>query len=541
MTEPMECTRFAFARLPHSTRLLADYLDDFQNLSAFYSHPPRRDGVLAAARAVNLAPETRAQVAKIMADENRRFGLDPAAEQNIERFRKGAVAIVTGQQVGLFSGPAYTFYKALGALRLARELTESGVDAVPIFWMATEDHDLTEVNQCFWPTRAGFERHELPFAPETAGGPVGRLALPEEVRSAVESVCAKLEGPSTPSITAALENAYRPGETLGSAFGRLLAHLLGPRGLILLDPLDARLHQLAKPLYLAAMDAKEELDAALLERAECLVNGGYHAQVRVTEESTLLFWEKDGKRFPVESRGGKLHVGDAVFTASEFRAAVEQHPERTSANVLLRPVVQDALLGTAAYIGGAAEIAYLAQAQVVYRRLGVPMPAVLARPGFTIVERPIARLLSKYRLEMTDVFQGRQHLRVLMERESLPEDLLEDFAEREAKLKELLAGLREPLIRLDATLAGALDTAERKMLYQFGKLHEKAGRALGMRSGILDRHEQLLTDLLYPHHGLQERTLCFLPMLAWQGLSLLEALEAEANADSAHHAVVLLD
>jgi bacillithiol biosynthesis cysteine-adding enzyme BshC len=541
MTEPMECTRFALTRLPHSTRLLADYLDEFENLSSFYSHPPRREGVLAAARAVSLASETRAQMAEILAEENERFGLEPAAKLNIERFRNGAVAIVTGQQVGLFSGPAYTFYKALGALRLAHELTESGIEAVPIFWMATEDHDLAEVNQCFWATRAGFERVELPFAPETAGGPVGRIALPEEVTAAVESVCAKLEGPSTPSITAALENSYRPGETLGTAFGRLLARLLGSRGLILLDPMDARVHQLAKPLYLAAIDAKEDLDAGLLERAERLAEGGYHAQVRVTGESTLLFWEKDGKRFPVESRGGKLHAGDGDFTPAEFRAAVDRHPELASANVLLRPVVQDALLGTAAYIGGAAEIAYFAQAQVVYRLLGVPMPAVLSRPGFTIVERPLARLLSKYRLEMTDVFQGRQYLRSLMERESLPTALLEDFADREAKLKDLLAGLREPVTRLDSTLAGALETAEKKMLYQFGKLHEKAGRALGMRSGILDRHEQLLTDLLYPHHGLQERTLCFLPMLAWQGLGLLDALEAEAHADSARHAAMILD
>ncbi len=541
MTEPMECRRFSLARLPHSTRLLADYLDNFRNLASFYSHPPIREGVLAAARASSLAPETRALVAEVLAEENRRYGLEPAAERNIERFRKGAVAIVTGQQVGLFSGPSYTFYKALGALRLARELTESGIAAVPIFWMATEDHDLAEVNQCFWATRAGFERVELPFAAESAGGPVGRIVLPEEVTAAVESVCAKLEGPSTPSITAALENAYRPGETLGTAFGHLLARLLGSRGLILLDPLDARLHQLAKPLYLSAIDAKEDLDAALLDRAERLAEGGYHAQVRVTEESTLLFWEKDGKRFPVESRGGKLRASEEEFTAAEFRAAVERHPERASANVLLRPVVQDALLGTAAYIGGAAEIAYFGQAQAVYRRLGVPMPAILARPGFTIVERPLARLLLKYRLEMADVFQGRQHLRALMERESVPTDLLVDFADREAKLKELLAGLREPVTRLDATLAGAFETAEKKMLYQFGKLHEKAGRALGMRSGILDRHEQLLTDLLYPHHGLQERTLCFLPMLAGQGLGLLEALEAEANADSARHVVVLLD
>jgi uncharacterized protein YllA (UPF0747 family) len=199
------------------------------------------------------------------------------------------------------------------------------------------------------------------------------------------------------------------------------------------------------------------------------------------------------------------------------------------------------VLGTAAYIGGAAEIAYFSQAEVIYRRLGVAMPAILPRPGFTLVEKPLERLLAKYHLDLRDVFEGRQHLRTLMERESLPGDLHEGFTAGEGKLREILAGLREPLGRLDPTLVGALDTVERKILYQYTKLHEKAGRALGMRSDILDRHEQLLADLLYPHHGLQERTLCFLPMLAWQGMGLLDAIEECAAREMGQHVVVTLD
>ena len=338
-----------------------------------------------------------------------------------------------------------------------------------------------------------------------------------------------------------LQETYRAGETLGAAFGRLMTKLFAGRGLVLVDPLDGRLHRLVKPLYLAALDARDELDNELLARAEQLADGGYHTQVRVTDESTLLFWEIDGLRHPVECRGGRMHVGDDSFSPSEFREALEERPEQASGNVLLRPVVQDTLLGTAAYIGGGAEIAYLGQAEVIYRRLGVTMPAVLPRPGFTLVEKPLERLLGKYHLEITDVFEGRQHVRALMERESLPEDLHEGFTSGEAKVREMLEGLREPLARLDPTLVGALETVERKILYQYTKLHEKAGRALGMRSGILDRHEQLLTDLLYPHHGLQERTLCFLPMLAWQGMNLLDGIENCASPETGQDAVVTLD
>jgi bacillithiol biosynthesis cysteine-adding enzyme BshC len=538
MTEPMDCRPYPLTRLPHATPLLTDYLENFTRISDFYAHPPTREGVLAAAIRARPSPDVRSRVAAILQEQNRFFGADAAVEENLERFRRGAVAVVTGQQVGLFSGPAYTFYKALSAVRLARELTESGTDAVPIFWMATEDHDLAEVDHCFWATRAGFERVELKFPEEAAGRPVGGIELPEEIGAIVEAVCGKLEGPSLPSVTRALGESYRQGETLGSAFGRMMTQLFAGRGLVLIDPLDPRLHRLASGLYGAALESCEPLGEELLERAEQLGHAGYHPQVRVSEESTLLFWNVEGRRFPVERRGGRLHVGDFEFSPSEFRDALYQHPERASGNVLLRPVLQDALLGTVAYIGGAAEVAYLGQAEVIYRQLGVPMPAVLPRPGFTLVEKPLERLLSKYHLTIKDVFEGRQHLRGQMERESLPGDLLERFDGGEGKLRELLGGLREPLVHLDATLGGALETVENKMLYQYTKLREKAGRALGMRSGVLDRHEQMLTDLLYPHHGLQERTLCFLPLLASQGLPLLDALESCATPGTGQHQIV---
>lgn len=537
----MNCKHYPLARAPHATRLVADYLENFPRLSRYFAHPPTRAGVLEAAGAARVSPGLRGPVADALREQNRQFGADEAVLANIEKFRNGALAIVSGQQVGLFSGPAFSFYKALAAVRLARELSASGVEAVPLFWLATEDHDLAEVNQCYWATRTGLERFTLPFPDDVAGTPVGRIPLPAEVAALVETASSKLEGPSTPSVSGALAEAYKPGETLANAFARTLARLLSGRGLILVDPLDVRLRQLAKPLYLAAVEQRDAVDAGLLARAEELAREGYHAQVRVSENGTLLFWEGDGRRHAVECRGGKFHAGERSWAREEFREAIAAEPQFASGNVLLRPVVQDALLGTAAAICGGAEIAYLAQAEVAYSRLGVPMPAVLPRPGFTLIEPALERLLVKYHLEIGDVFAGREHLRARMERESLPGSLTERFEAGEGKLKEVFANLAEPLAQLDSTLAGALETVERKMLYQYEKLHEKAGRALGLRTGILDRHEQLLIDLLYPHHGLQERSLSFLPLLAGQGMQLLDALEQHASPEAGLHLVVSLD
>jgi bacillithiol synthase len=525
--------------LPHATKLFTAFLEDFSAVERFYAHPPTLEGVLESAGRVRWPPEMRAAVVEVLREQNRRLGGDSAAEQNLDRLAGGAVAVVSGQQVGLFSGPGYSFYKALTVARLARELTARGVDAVPIFWLATEDHDLAEVNECFWFTGRGVERFALPADEPGGGQRVGELALPGEVAALVERAVTSLDGPSADSVGAALREAYAPGETWGSAFGKLMARLLAGRGIILLDPLDTRLHRLAAPAYRRALVQSENLAGELLARGRELARAGYHAQVKFTGRSTLLFLNLDGRRLPLRRREAGFAAGETVFSLAELDGLIDRSPEAWSANVLLRPVVQDALLPTAAYVAGPAEIAYFAQAQAVYRQLETRMPAIVPRAGFTLVSPAVARLLEKYHLEIRDVFRGRQHLRACLERQFLPRGLNARMDRSEAALRRLLAGLRPPLDRLDHTLTGALETAERKMLYQLEKLRRKAGRAANFRSGQLDRHEALLFDALFPRRNLQERTLCLVPFLAAQGLGLLEEL-AEAVQPGAAHQVVFL-
>src|SRR2546427_7050224 len=326
----------------------------------------------------------------------------------------------------LFTGPSYTIYKAVSALRVAQQLTERGIDAVPIFWLATEDHDLAEINHCWWPGSGGPQPIEVAAA-GAAGRSVGRVPLGEEVRAAVRTASALLDGPAAGEISRALDESYRLEETCGSAFGRLMARLFAGQGVILVDPLDARLHRLAAPLYRRAVEESESLVRELLARSKALDHNGYHAQVKVAERSTLLFWNDDGQRLPLRRRGEKFVAGSAEFSLTDLLRALEGTPEAFSANVLLRPVVQDALLPTAAYVAGPAEIAYFAQAEVVYRRLLGRMPAVLPRAGFTLVEPHVARLLKRYGLEFRDLLGGRQHLRAQMEREFLSKELARQF------------------------------------------------------------------------------------------------------------------
>ncbi len=481
----MECHCISPAELPHQTLLYSTYLNDFPRVSEFYVHPPALNGISLAAKEIHLQDSTRRDVVEVLRKQNAAFGGDAETNRNLDRLANGAFAVVTGQQVGLLGGPAFSVYKALTAIRLARELTASGTNAVPVFWLATEDHDLAEVDHSFFGARTGLERFDL----------------------------------------------SNPG-----AEGRLFAG----RGLIFLDPLSPELHRLSAPTMLRALKEHETLAKELVERSTALERAGFHAQVKVAENSTLVFRIVDGRRVPVRPKNGGFIAGNIQESFEDTWKALENHPERFSANALLRPVIQDTLLPTIAYIGGPAEIAYHGQTSLIYKRLLGRAPAILPRAAFTLVIAHVANLLKKYNLDVRDVFAGRQTLRAKMESQVLPRELTERFAEGEKQLKSLLEELREPIAKLDQTLTGALDTAAEKMLHQFNSVRAKAGRAEGFRTGVLDSHEREITSLLFPDNELQERSLSMLPFLAANGVELLDQLDRNIEIGAGEHCVLHL-
>jgi len=537
MTTSMEPHCLPFREVPHTTKLFAAFTEEFRRVQRYLSHPPTEPGILAAAREIRLDPETRRTVVEVLREQNARFGpgseLPPETAKNLDRLALGAVAIVTGQQVGLFSGPAYSIYKAVTALRWADAITSKGTQAVPIFWLATEDHDLAEVNHSDWNTREGLTRFELPAQEDDADRRVGEILLGDAVKGLAAKAGTALEGSFAEEFDA-------PGETYGSAFGKLMARIFAGRGIIFIDPLDARLHHLSAGVYRCALEESQPLREALLARSKELENDSFHAQVKVTRESTLLFYNVNGRRQPLRSRNGDFTVGKTRFTLDELRAAIEKSPEAFSANVLLRPIIQDTLLPTAAYIGGPAEIAYMAQNQIVYKSLLGRMPAIVPRAAFTLVDPLIARILAKFDLDVRDVFRGPQYLRKKMERKFLPKSLASRFDSDEKSLRRLLDKYRTPLAGLDSTLGGALDSAEGKILYQFLKLKEKAGRAENQRTGILNHKESMILSALYPHKDLQERSLCMLPWLAQYGTELLDNLSRNIDLAAPQHHLLFL-
>ncbi len=258
----------------------------------------------------------RRAVAEILRQKNRQFGSDASVEASLDRFAAGAVAIVSGQQAGLFSGPSYTFYKALSAIRLADELSAEGIPAVAIFWLATEDHDLAEVNHAFWPAREGPVRLELPVE-GSAVRRVGEVPLGEGVAGLVERAVGMLQGLGAEEIGRALAESLPAGETY--AFGIRANYwrefLRGAVSFCSIRFLP-ELHRLAAPVYRAAIEQHAALGQELVARTSALERDRFHAQVKVTESGTLLFVNVDGERLPLRARNEEFLLGRRVFSAA---------------------------------------------------------------------------------------------------------------------------------------------------------------------------------------------------------------------------------
>lgn len=525
-----EC--LAFSSIPHTSRLFQDFLHQFQGVQTFYARPPLDDSWWSEEKQrIEYPGERRQLVAAILERQNREFGAGEKTLANIERLRKGAPAVVTGQQVGLFGGPLYCMLKAVAA---AVQAEKAG--AVPVFWLATEDHDFEEINYVNLPAADHVQKFSVNVT-HAENAPVGNIVFGDEITAAVQQVQALFGGSEVAEM---LAGAYRPGENFGSAFAKFYIKAFAELGIIFLNPLDPELHRVCAPAFRKALEQAESINQRLLARNEQLESAGYHAQVKVTPSHTLCFYFEDGARAPVRLENGGFVAGDRKFSPQEILDEAERCPERFSANVLLRPILQDCLLPTLFYLGGPAEIAYFAQIETVYRALAGRVTPVLPRFFATIVEPRQAKLLERYGLDLTDLFAGPEKLKETIGARGLPESITRSFDSASDYLERALQTIQEPLEKLDKTLVDAASNAGSKMRHQLQALREKAARAEARKDSEIQRHADELSTLLYPNKELQEREIGAAYFLLKYGVSVVDQLKESLRQGCAEHQVVRL-
>ncbi len=531
-----------FSQIPHTTRLFTDFLASSAGVRQFYPRSPHfSDWLKDEAAEVRYDSNRRERVAKILERQNRAWGGSQKTLENIARLRQGALAVVTGQQVGLFGGPLFALFKALSAVKLASEATAAGVECVPVFWLATEDHDLAEVNHVSIPGPDGVLQTLTATTQAIPDAPVSQVVFGAEIEPEVEAAVALL-GDSDASRT--LRECYRPGESLGGAFARLFSRLFADRGMILLDAADAEFHQIAEPIYQAAIERAAELQERLLACGKALEAAGYHQQVKVTADSTLLFGMQNGARVPIYRQTGSkptaFTIGQQELSGQELMRHITSEPPDFSPNALLRPVVQDYLLPTLAYTGGSAEVAYFAQAGGVYQALLGRVTPIIPRFSASVVEAKPKALLERYGLAFTDLLQGPDRLRETLAARLLGQELSRAFDEAEASQEKSIAAIARALEGVDKTLVDAANHAGEKMRYQLSQLRAKAARAELRQSEVWARHADLLSNALFPNKILQERQIAGIYFMARYGPPLLYEIYEAIQVDCLDHQIVTL-
>lgn len=507
---------------------MADVLYNPNRTAPFFRYPLRDLAQFqAAASAVTLSTERRAALVEALRLHN------PPTPALDRLAQPGTVAVVTGQQVGLFSGPSYTIYKALHAIRLAEWLTENGISAVPIFWLATEDHDFAEVSQT-WVFGPDHQPIKLELSPRANSQPVGGLEL---IDPPVAQLRRSLDGlPFADEVASMAADAYLPGQSLGGAFAHLLRTMLTPFDMPIVDPMLPAFRHLAAPTLRAAVQQAPDLSARILERNRALTSAGYHAQVHMEEHTSLVFLLENGKRQTLRRNGSEFSTNGRHFTAAELA----ERADDLSPNALLRPVVQDSMLPTVAYIGGPAETAYLAQSAVIYDALLGRMPVAVPRTGFTIFDARSAKLMERYRLTLPDFFHGQDAFRERLASRLIPPRLSETVAEANETVDRAISRLRAELEVFDSTLVKALGNSQRKIRHQISRLSGKVGRESLRRDAQATRDAISLYGLVYPERHLQERLYSILPFLAQHGPDLVNDIYRAIQLDCPDHRLMVV-
>ena len=538
-----------FADIPAQSKLFLKYQTDPLSLRKYYP-----TAVASHFEVASRAPEVlaaykvdRHRLCEILADQNHDFGAGPKTFENLALLEgDDTVAVLTGQQAGLLTGPLYTIYKALSAIKMAACLRERGQNAVAVFWAATEDHDFEEISEAFLLDSASEEvAVKLSEDDGLKGNSVGAIPIPDSFAAELNALVDSLpDSEFKDDVSGRLKSTWKPGMKIGKAFCSHLQELFGNYGLIVVDPMDPRLKELAAPIYAEAVIRSDKAVDALVSRSNELKADGFEPQVLVTPDYFPLFYHTDdGVRRAVRRKpDGAYKVADTKteFSIAELSRIATDEPERFSPGVMLRPVVQDYLFPTICYFGGGAEISYFAQNSEVYRILERPATTILHRQSYTVVEAKHARTLEKYELEFTDLFAGfGSVLPEIVERFVNP-STSRLFADAEEDINLELNRLDQEISKIDPTLGANLAKRRSKILHHISAVRNKFHRVQIERDEIVNRQLRSLFASLLPGGGLQERTLNVESFASRYGLYFIDWIYDSVDLEERGHRLLYL-
>jgi len=451
------------------------------------------------------------------------------ANKSLELLTAGkAAVVVTGQQIGLFGGPLLTIYKILGAISLARTLErESGVPVVPVFWMQSEDHDFAEISTAkilrhYWEV-ADFS---LPESLTGVGDSVGKIMLDLK---ATEAIANFIDDIHRGEEAISLKNCYQSGRTLTAAFGEWIKVLFSRFGLLIFDPTSSVAKSEIKELIVSSFLRNSSISRVLSDRVKALQAAGFEIQVPLRPQSPLFFYSHEGSRIRLtESKSGDFEAERVVIPKNDIYQLIDQYPERFTASALIRPIYQDTLFPTVAYLAGPAEIRYWSQITPLYKFFNMRQPFVVPRPSLLLLEPRVRKLMEAERLTFEDLKLDQQQLvnRSLLGSKSDPELI---FSSGLIKLQEVLRSVEIGATGANLNLQTALERTEKSIAKNLQLLRHKYEKLLRGKERVLLERFSKLQSALRPNGSTQERELSFISFLLPHGFALLDRLLVECD------------
>jgi len=525
-------TRYSLAEIDPGNRLLADYLSERLAPGEFFGQPPWDDCAPNCPLRRVPEPET---LSETLAGYQQRIGADPAAVENARRLADPAVQVITvGQQPGLLTGPLYTPYKAVTALSLARHLGNLlDRPAVPVFWIGSDDDDRAEVDHCAcWDQRG--QLHAIRY-PEGAGAPgqlVGNLPVGEyagEILAQLEPLLAGL--PHADETLALVSETAAASADFGEWFSRLLARLFSPLGLVVCDPRLPEVRRLGAEVLRRELAEPLRTTKLVNEGARKLQEAGYRQALTKPDDTLNLFLFDGRRRHRVTWNGTRFISDGREYSQDELLSRLEADPGSLLPNAVLRPVMQEFLFGSAAFVAGPNELCYWAELLPVFRALEVEMPPVVPRAGATLLTPHAAEFLRTTGIDPLRLLHAPDEVRLALLADAQPPAVKQTFEHARAEVQRLVAALSETVSGYEPTLAASAQATHQRMLNEIERLEHKTLKAVERHSSELTERLERNAGLLFPGRGLQERLLNICAPLARFGpewpVQLLELLDGQ--------------
>jgi bacillithiol synthase len=524
--------------------LFNDYISDFQKVQNFYELDFHSlDNFKLRCETVRQDFKHRDAVYNILLRQNQSFDCDQSTFVNINRLQEeNTFAIVTGQQVGILGGPLYTLYKIFTMLKLTEQLNSkySDMKFVPVFWLESEDHDFEEVNHAKILNNEN-QLNDITYQVKPKSeirGSVGEIAFDISVAAFIQEVSSSLPNSEfKDKIIELLAKAYCPGVTFEKAFVQWINLLLPDSGIIFISANDKDVKKLLSGVFQKEIEEYPRTSQLVIQKSAELEKN-YHAQIK-PRALNLFFFHKEG-RYLIEPRENDFSLKGTrkFFTKDELILIAKDTPELLSPNVVLRPISQDTILPTVAYIAGPSETAYFAQLKPVYKNFGISMPIIYPRASATIVEDKVARILEKYELNLENIYEGYENTSERVMNFVSEVKIEELFTDSNKRVIDLLNEMKFGLGYIDQTLLGALENTQLKIEAAIQVLKEKAHAAQKHKHEVALKQVEKVFNNVYPNGNFQERELNIINYLNKYGLDFHKWLMSELQFEKFEHQII---